>query len=180
MLPVNQAYFLAIDFEYRQQGRELESQVSEIGLAQWQINGAVEIIDDHQFEQGDTLENYWPQFAHQIHKKTVLVAHARGTEKKFLQKAYPHLTELLWVDTLVLSKALYPDLGNYELSAVCSSLGLMPAIQNSTQTQKLKKAQWHSAGYDAVACLELWKYLVQQAGWQEYDLLRILAHFKLS
>ncbi len=178
MLKVNEAYFLAIDFEYTEQGVELELVVSEIGLAKWQVNDTIKIIDHHEFNSEDTLESYWTQFSDLLTNKTVLVAHARGTEKKFLQKAYPNLTELLWIDTLVLTKALYPDLDSYELGAICERLGLIPNIEKSAST--LNQAQWHSAGYDALACLELWKYLVKQAQWDEYDLISILTHFKLS
>lgn len=177
MLKIKEAHFLAIDFEYRQQGQELEPRVSELGLATWQVDSSIELVDYKQFNQGDALEDYWPQFSQLMTEKTVLVAHARGTEKKFLQKCYPHLNALLWVDTLVLSKTLYPQLASYELNAICQELQLMSKIQQSVEKAKIAKenAQWHSAGYDAIACLELWKYIVEQTQWADTSLAVIAA-----
>ena len=190
MLKINQAEFLAIDFEYRQvvtqKGLSLGAQVSEIGLAGWKVGEPVSMLVDHKFLEQETLEDYWTEFAKYIETKQVLVAHARGTEKKFLQQAYPHLKEVLWVDTLVVTKALYPELPNYELGAICHSLGLTKRINDlyqsgqSAQVGNLNQEKWHDAGYDALACLVLWSYLVEQAQWENDDLLGILAHFKLS
>lgn len=95
----------------------------------------------------------WPEIKKRL-TDCAVVAHGHGTEKRFLQ-AFPGHGFGPWVDTLLLSRAVYPSLKNHSLSYVCESLDLKPEIDKIVPAKT-----WHDALYDAVASLLLLKKII--------------------
>lgn len=95
----------------------------------------------------------WPEIKSRL-KGAAVVAHGHGTEKRFL-RAFPGHGFGPWIDTLNLSRAVYPDLENHSLSNVCEKLGLKPQIDTIVSGKT-----WHDALYDAVASLVLLEKII--------------------
>ena len=87
-----------------------------------------------------------------------MVAHGKGTEKRFL-RAFPGHGFGPWVDTLLLARAAWPELPEHSLSALCDARGLSDSVQSM-----LPGRRWHDALYDAVASLVLLEDVVRSFG----------------
>ena len=84
-----------------------------------------------------------------------IVAHGKGTEKRFL-RAFPGHGFGPWIDTLLLTRAAWPDLSNHSLGALCDHHGLTSAIRAIVPNKS-----WHDALFDATASLVLLAHLIE-------------------
>jgi len=106
------------------------------------------------------LRSLWPTLKTMLQHK-VVVAHGKGTEKKFL-RTFPGHGFGPWIDTLLLARATWPQWHDHSLSALCHALELTPRIQ-----QHCPNRQWHDALFDAVASIFLFeKILDLTQAWQ--------------
>jgi DNA polymerase-3 subunit epsilon len=85
----------------------------------------------------------------------VVVAHGKGTEKRFL-RAFPGHGFGPWVDTLLLARAAWPDLAGHSLSALCVHRKLENRIRDM-----VPERSWHDALFDTVASLVLLEDIVR-------------------
>ena len=98
----------------------------------------------------------------------VIVAHGKGTEKKFL-RAFPGHGFGPWVDTLLLSRATWPQWTDHSLGTLCDALELTPAIQAACPAR-----QWHDALFDSIASLFLLEKILHLTGAQSAPLSHLL------
>lgn len=110
-------------------------------------------IRDEDLAGAPSLLALWPELKRRL-GGAVVVAHGKGTEKRFL-RAFPGHGFGPWIDTLLLGRAAWPDLPDHSLSALCEARGLASEIQ-----QRLPGRRWHDALYDSLASLVLLEDLV--------------------
>jgi DNA polymerase-3 subunit epsilon len=166
--------FTAIDFESAGAARGRTDVPVQVGLACW---GAPTGHSDHfvsflQTSQPVTwaarkvhgigpedlagappMLGLWPEFKNRL-AGAVVVAHGKGTEKRFL-RAFPGHGFGPWIDTLLLARAVWPELPDHALGSLCHRHGLAPAVDALVPGRT-----WHDALYDAAASLVLLDYLV--------------------
>ncbi len=171
---VGDCRFTAIDFESAGAARGRTDVPVQVGLACWSARErhggnfvsylASEVpitwsarkvhgIRDEDLAGASSLLALWPELKSRLAGAAV-VAHGKGTEKRFL-RAFPGHGFGPWVDTLLLARAAWPDLPEHSLSALCDVRGLSAAVQTM-----LPGRRWHDALYDAVASLVLLEDLV--------------------
>jgi DNA polymerase-3 subunit epsilon len=171
---VGDCRFTAIDFESAGAARGRTDVPVQVGLAGWSAASRhvehfvsylaadtpitwaarkVHGIRDEDLAAAPTLLALWPELKSRL-AGVVVVAHGKGTEKRFL-RAFPGHGFGPWVDTLLLARAAWPEIEDHSLSALCDHLGLSPAVQSM-----LPGRRWHDALYDAVASLVLLEHLV--------------------
>lgn len=100
-----------------------------------------------------SLLSLWPELKRQL-GVAVVVAHGKGTEKRFL-RAFPGHGFGPWVDTLLLARAAWPELADHSLGALCEVHGLTESIR-----ARVPGRSWHDALFDSVASLVLLSYLI--------------------
>ena len=166
---VGDCRFTAIDFESAGAARGSTDVPVQVGLACWSererhggtfvsyLASPVPItwsarkvhgIRDEDLVGSPTLLVLWPELKARLAGAAV-VAHGKGTEKRFL-RAFPGHGFGPWVDTLLLARAAWPELPQHSLSALCDARGLSGSVQSM-----LPGRRWHDALYDAVASLVL-------------------------
>ena len=166
---VGDCRFTAIDFESAGAARGSTDVPVQVGLACWSeqerhggtfvsyLASPVPItwsarkvhgIRDEDLDGSPTLLALWPELKSRLAGAAV-VAHGKGTEKRFL-RAFPGHGFGPWVDTLLLARAAWPELPQHSLSALCDARGLSDSVQSM-----LPGRRWHDALYDAVASLVL-------------------------
>lgn len=96
----------------------------------------------------------WPEFKRRL-AGAVVVAHGKGTEKRFL-RAFPGHGFGPWIDTLLLARAAWPELPDHSLGAICREFGLVADVQTLVPGKS-----WHDALFDAVASLVLLARLIE-------------------
>lgn len=174
MTLVRHCRFSAIDFESAGASRGKTDSPVQVGLASWSAetghNDAfvsylftdqpiqwaarkVHGIGPEQLADAPSLLMLWPEFKRRL-AGAVVVAHGKGTEKRFL-RAFPGHGFGPWVDTLLLARAAWPELPDHSLGALCDRHGLTAIIQALVPAKS-----WHDALFDAVASLVLLAYLV--------------------
>ncbi len=99
------------------------------------------------------LAMLWPEIKRRMHG-AVVVAHGKGTEKRFL-RAFPGHGFGPWVDTLLLARAAWPGLRDHSLGTVCDTLGLTPKVHDAVPAKS-----WHDALFDAAASWILLHHLI--------------------
>lgn len=172
---VGDCRFTAIDFESAGAARGRTDVPVQVGLAGWSAASRhgghfvsylaadtpitwaarkVHGIRDEDLAAAPTLLALWPELKGRL-AGVVVVAHGKGTEKRFL-RAFPGHGFGPWVDTLLLARAAWPEIEDHSLSALCDHLGLTPAVQSM-----LPGRRWHDALYDAGASLVLLEHLVE-------------------
>jgi DNA polymerase III subunit epsilon len=172
---ISQAQFTAIDFESAGAARGKTDVPIQIGMAQWSLSGgydesvvsflhpSAEVTWSAQKIHGitkadlitaTTLLSMWPVIKIFLADR-VLVAHGKGTEKKFLS-AFPGHGFGPWIDTLLLSRAVWPELADYSLGGLCDFFLLTDLVN-----QCCPDRDWHDALYDAVASLVLLEYVIK-------------------
>ncbi len=109
---------------------------------------------DHELTNAPTLLSLWPTFEEHLRGR-YLVAHGRGTEKRFL-RAFPMHGFGPWIDTLTLTRKMVPGLASYQLSDLVVYFGLFDQV-----TTWLSDFRWHEALSDALASLLLLLHLLQ-------------------
>lgn len=171
---VGEQRFTAIDFESAGAAPGRTDVPVQVGLATWSAAGGhgdtfvsylatetsitwsarkVHGIRDEDLAGAPSLLALWPELKERL-AGAVVVAHGKGTEKRFL-RAFPGHGFGPWVDTLLLARAAWPELPDHSLSALCEARGLVVEIQ-----RRLPGRRWHDALYDSLASLILLEDLV--------------------
>lgn len=119
---------------------------------QWSARKVHGIGPEH-LADAPSLLSLWPELKRRM-AGAVVVAHGKGTEKRFL-RAFPGHGFGPWVDTLLLARAAWPHLPDHSLGALCESHGLTPVIKALVPGKS-----WHDALFDAAASLVLLEHLV--------------------
>ncbi len=166
---VRDCRFTAIDFESAGAARGKTDSPVQIGLATWsKENGHAEFftsylftdqpiqwsarkihgIGPEQLAEAPSLLSLWPEVKKRL-SGAVVVAHGKGTEKRFL-RAFPGHGFKPWIDTLLLARAAWPELPDHSLGALCVSQGLEAEVREIVPAKT-----WHDALFDAVASLVL-------------------------
>ncbi len=173
MPSIRQCRFTAIDFESAGASRGMTDSPVQVGLASWSVeNGHADAfvsylhttapiqwsarkvhgIGPEQLADAPSLLMLWPELKRRL-GGAVVVAHGKGTEKRFL-RAFPGHGFGPWIDTLLLARAAWPDLSDHSLGALCESHDLTGTIRELVPTKS-----WHDALFDSVASLVLLAHL---------------------
>ena len=110
-----------------------------------------------------TLLSLWPEIRRLLGGHAV-VAHGHGTEKRFL-RTFPGHPFCPWIDTLLLSRAAWPETKGHSLGALCDKLNLSLSLQ-----ERVPKLQWHDALFDSVASLALLEEFLNDQEWLDKPL----------
>jgi DNA polymerase III subunit epsilon len=112
------------------------------------------------------LPELWPRIHRLLHNRW-LVAHGSATERRFL-RAFPFHGFGPWVDTLKLSRAVWPEKNSFALGDLVQDLGLEDDLHAA-----FPAFRWHDALSDAMASLILLRRAVFEAkiGSEKADLL---------
>lgn len=174
MPTVFQCRFTAIDFESAGASRGMTDSPVQVGISSWSpvaghSGGFVSYLATDQpirwsarkvhgigaadLAEAPTLLSLWPELKQRL-AGAVVVAHGKGTEKRFL-RAFPGHGFGPWIDTLLLARAAWPDLADHSLGAVCASHGLTDSVAGLVAGRS-----WHDALFDATASLVLLDHLV--------------------
>ncbi len=181
--------FTAIDFESAGASRGQTDSPVQIGLASWTIASGhgpqfvsylrtdqpilwaarkVHGIGPAQLAKSPALLMLWPELKRHF-TAAVVVAHGKGTEKKFL-RAFPGHGFGPWIDTLLLARAAWPEMPDHSLGALCESLGLSTAVG-----ALVPEKSWHDALFDAVASLVLLDHLVTTHALEDHPVEALLS-----
>lgn len=176
MPAIRDCRFTAIDFESAGGGRGQTDCPVQVGLASWSADAGhhdpfvsylrctqpilwsaqkVHGITTTHLKGAPALATLWPELKARL-QGAVVVAHGKGTEKRFL-RAFPGHGFAPWVDTLLLARAAWPELTDHSLGALCSQLGLGDKVSTLVSGRT-----WHDALFDAVASLVLLEYLIDR------------------
>lgn len=126
----------------------------------WQAS-RVHGITTKDLKHAPTFLSLWPEIKRLLAGR-VLIAHACGTEKRYL-RSFPGHTFGPWVDSLTLSKASLPELKSHKLGSLLPYMG-----EEITGTDYLSKKTWHDALYDAAASFFFVKELVKDLDLYEH------------
>ncbi len=172
---VRDCRFTAIDFESAGASRGRTDSPVQIGLARWSLEMGhdsafvsylhtdapilwaarkVHGIGPEHLAGAPSLLLLWPELKHRL-AGAVVVAHGKGTEKRFL-RAFPGHGFGPWVDTLLVSRAAWPELPQHSLGALCETHGLTESIRALVPGKS-----WHDALFDAVASLVLLAHVIR-------------------
>jgi DNA polymerase-3 subunit epsilon len=167
--------FTAIDFESAGVARGMTDSPVQVGLASWSVEAGhgdafvsylftdqpvqwsarkIHGIGPGHLTDAPSLLTLWPELKRRL-TGAVVVAHGKGTEKRFL-RAFPGHGFGPWIDTLLLSRAAWPGLTDHSLGALCESHGLTAEIRAI-----VPEKSWHDALFDAVASLVLLAHLIE-------------------
>ncbi|MBB5352605.1 DNA polymerase-3 subunit epsilon [Haloferula luteola] len=185
--------FTAIDFESAGSARGKTDAPVQVGLACWSMETGhhspyhsylrtdrpitwsarkVHGIRDEDLLGAPSLQELWPTLRAALHG-AIVVAHGMGTEKRFL-RAFPGHSFGPWIDTLLLTRAAFPELPSHALSDLCETLGLSETVSRFQPDR-----QWHDALFDATASLVLLEHLLTRHELADRD-LEILLHPNLT
>ncbi len=89
------------------------------------------------------LMELWPELRRLLGGAAV-VAHGKGTEKRFL-RAFPGHGFGPWIDTLLLARAAWPELEDHSLSSICAAHELDGKVRAA-----FPGGRWHDALYDSL------------------------------
>lgn len=171
---IRHCQFTAIDFESAGAARGRTDSPVQVGLASWSTERGhnepfvsylhtdqpiqwsarkVHGIGPEHLADAPSLLSLWPELKARLADAAV-VAHGKGTEKRFL-RAFPGHGFGPWIDTLLLSRAVWPDLKDHSLGALCDCHGLTVRVKSL-----IPGKSWHDALFDAAASLVLLEHLV--------------------
>lgn len=172
---ISDCRFCAIDFESAGATRGSTDSPVQIGLATWSPTASecddtfvshlktdqpiqwtaqrVHGITPADLVDAPPLVMLWPEIKKRM-QGFAIVAHGKGTEKRFL-RAFPGHGFGPWLDTLLLARAAWPELPDHSLGPLCDALALTPEIRDT-----VPEKSWHDALFDAVASLVLLKHLI--------------------
>ena len=181
--------FCAIDFESAGAARGMTDQPVQVAASTWSADSGhgdafvsylftdqpvqwsarkVHGIGPEQLADAPTLLSLWPELKPRL-AGAVVVAHGKGTEKRFL-RAFPGHGFGPWLDTLLLSRAVWPDLADHTLGGLCAALGLTDRVRGIVPGRN-----WHDALFDAAASLVLLEHLVSSLSLCDHP-LDVLLH----
>lgn len=174
MPTIRDSRFTAIDFESAGAARGRTDTPVQVGMAAWSVDAGhhdpfvsylatdqaiqwsaqkVHGITPADLADAPSLLSLWPELKTRLHGR-VVVAHGKGTEKRFL-RAFPGHGFGPWVDTLLLARAVWPQLDDHSLGALCGTLGLDQQVHAIAPGKT-----WHDALFDAAASLVLLAHIV--------------------
>lgn len=180
--------FAAIDFESAGAARGVTDTPIQIGIAQWSPQAGFSAkfdsylhtqqaitwaaqkqhgIDPAELKNAPPLVSLWPEVKKHLEGR-VMVAHGKGTEKKFL-RAFPGHGFGPWADTLLLSRAVWPQEREHSLGHLCRELSLTEKI-----SMLVPERTWHDALYDAVASLCLLEWMIAHLDLSAVPLVSLL------
>ncbi|MDD5583048.1 MAG: 3'-5' exonuclease [Candidatus Marinimicrobia bacterium] len=93
-------------------------------------------------------------------EKNILAAHNVGTEKKILRQFFPVHSHRIWIDTLNLSRQVWPGLTKYNLENLLDILNLTESVRTI-----YPQGHPHDAYYDAVGAALILETILKQPGW---------------
>ena len=160
--------FAAIDFEGAGSVSDKPDVPIQIGIATGTLGGPIELYDsflaidrpvtrgaqrvhgitDEQLIKAPSLLQLYPTLQKHLGNRP-LVAHAHGTEKRFLASLPGHPFGP-WIDTLKLVRKAYPDAESHKLGRICDDLKLTTRLKTAVPNR-----DWHDALFDAAASLLL-------------------------
>ena len=170
--------FTAIDFESAGAARGKTDSPVQVGLAGWSAetgHGDVFVsylhttepiqwsarkihgIGPEQLANAPSLLMLWPDLKKRL-AGAVVVAHGKGTEKRFL-RAFPLHGFGPWVDTLQLARRFWPGVRDYSLETLIAAGGLQAELDAACPDRR-----FHDALYDAMASLLVLRHLIHHAG----------------
>ncbi len=168
--------FVAIDFESAGAARGQTDAPVQVGLTAWSLEkghgehfvsylktdqpiqwsaSKIHGISPADLINAPTLLTLWPEFKKRL-ANNIVVAHGKGTEKRFL-RAFPGHGFGPWIDTLLLARAAWPTLKDHSLGALCEHFALTPSVQAFVPDKS-----WHDALFDAVASLVLLEFMIEK------------------
>ncbi len=174
MLRIRDCRFTAIDFESAGAARGMTDSPVQIGLASWSIIGGhegafvsylatdqpvqwsarkIHGIGPEDLVNAPSLLSLWPELKSRL-TGAVVIAHGKGTEKRFL-RTFPGHGFGPWIDTLLLARAAWPELKEHSLGALCRHWELTEKVRVIVPGKS-----WHDALFDAVASLVLFEHLL--------------------
>lgn len=180
MPSIRHTQFTAIDFESAGASKGKTDSPVQVGLASWSIESGhgnpfvsylhttepiqwsarkIHGIGPESLADAPSLLMLWPELKKRLAGSAV-VAHGKGTEKRFL-RAFPGHGFGPWIDTLLLARAAWPELPDHSLGALCETHGLTASIR-----KLVPEKSWHDALFDSVASLALLEILTKS-----FDLL---------
>ena len=112
-------------------------------------------ITDEQLIGAPTLLQLYPTLQTHLGKRPV-VAHAHGTEKRFLNSLPGHPFGP-WLDTLKLTRKVYPQAESHKLGRLCDELDLTPSLHDL-----IPDRGWHDALFDAAASLLILLHIIEE------------------
>ncbi|MEY5018947.1 MAG: hypothetical protein RLZ22_35 [Verrucomicrobiota bacterium] len=175
MMLIHQCRFTAIDFESAGVTPGMTDTPVQIGLISWSVGGGyrdgfvshlhtdkpiqwsarkVHGIIPADLAEAPTLLSLWPGLKRRL-AGSIVVAHGKGTEKRFL-RAFPGHGFGPWIDTLLLARAAWPDLPDHSLGHICDQLGLSDHVRALVPGKS-----WHDALFDAAASLVILAHLIE-------------------
>ena len=181
MPAVRESRFCAIDFESAGAARGGMDEPVQIGLAEWSLadgHGAVfdsllrirgvvspaarkvHGIGMERLAGAPALLELWPELRLRL-GGAVVVAHGKGTEKRFL-RAFPGHGFGPWVDSLLLARAVWPAESDHSLGALCEARGLTGRV-----CERVPGRGWHDALFDAVGSLVLLEHIIRECGLED-------------
>ncbi len=113
------------------------------------------------------MKALWPEFRLRL-GGNVVVAHAAGTEKRFL-RAFPMHGFGPWLDTVTLARRAWPGLADYSLGGLAGALGFRGELD-----LLCPGLRFHDALYDAVGSLLVLRRLISLAGLEGQELQELL------
>jgi DNA polymerase-3 subunit epsilon len=185
---IHQCLFTAIDFESAGAAPGMTDTPVQIGLMSWSLEGGyrdafvshlhtdqpvlwsarkVHGIGPEDLASAPPLLSLWPELKKRL-AGAVVVAHGKGTEKRFL-RAFPGHGFGPWIDTLLLARAAWPSLPDHSLGSICDQLGLSDQVR-----ALVPEKSWHDALFDAVASLVLLAHLIQSLNAANHPLEALL------
>jgi DNA polymerase-3 subunit epsilon len=180
--------FTAIDFESAGATRGKTDSPVQVGLASWSATtghiepfvsylhtdqpilwSAQKIHGISRLDLSDAppLLTLWPELKSRL-AGAIVVAHGKGTEKRFL-RAFPGHGFNPWIDTLLLARAAWPELADHSLGALCHAHDLTATIGALVAMRS-----WHDALFDAVASLVLLAHLIDSHALMDQPLASLL------
>ncbi len=120
-------------------------------------------ISDGDLIGAPPLLQLWPRIREALDGRCV-VAHAVGTEKRFL-RAFPFHGFAPWLDTLKLAHAAYPDLDSHSLGNVVEAAGLADRVD-----ALCPELTWHDGLYDSIASLVFLRHVIRETQLADYPL----------
>ena len=166
--------FAGIDFESAGAERGKTDVPVQIGLATWSLESGhtdhfvsyiytnrpitwsaqkVHGITTDDLTSAPVLMMLWPKIKATLFNR-VVVAHGYGTEKRYL-RTFPAHGFGPWVDTLLLSRAAWPELKSHTLGDICEHFHLTKKVNNLVPDKS-----WHDALFDSTASLVLLEFLI--------------------
>lgn len=114
-------------------------------------------ITTEQLTAAPGMKALWPEFRDRL-SGAVVVAHAAGTEKRFL-RVFPFHGFGPWLDTLELARRVWPGHTDYSLEGLSGLLGFREELD-----ALCPGLRFHDALYDAAGSLLVLRRLLTDAG----------------